>query len=895
MAQGLTLQQLQAKGATPVASNQSQSGGLTLQELQSKGATPSSSAVKPTPYKYDVPENKNVKMSRISNENAEYEAKAKKDNSVGAKISAVARNLPIIGSAIKVGETLGQSLAAPSVIKNLSETDKQKSDIKLNLVKQIQVLRSQGKDTSRLEQAYNMLEDEPSGQSKIQEIVPKSQMSTGKAVGELGELALDTLTAGTYGAGAKTATKTTAPTIVKALRSGTAKSIAGGAAIGEGYDVAQNLQEGKTGSDVITDGYGKYAGAAIPAVFGASKIKPRIAEKQATNRGEQVDELLGRVTQGEKENRETYRKAFGLVDGEKIKNAKTYDEAVSAFDDRVGEFSQKLDAGLDTKTDKIPLANLNSTKQVGGKTVNHNFVTDALDQLDDFYKKTNNPTAEAEILILKNKAETEGLTVREINDLARKHGKELNAFNANGELASGLKKQAAENTRKGLKDTARGLFGDQTYADTDDAIASLIKTRDALKDVAGKVTELQQKIIPRKFGQKTARAILNIMDKLTNGTLRGVAEWAIPRGEGNKVLNALDLEKQLPSLIKRIRSVIDKDLPDETIIQKLEAIVDGANKPKLALPAPREGVTYGQPQNPIKVAPKGAVMESTGKDPFIGGTNAPEPKQSKKSLDRRQSLVNALRGEYEGYTPNNKLPTIDAGETPKPKKSKEPEVDADSTPNVFSPESEYEAYTPPEQLPVIQMGKKSKKKGLASVGTIMAGGAATAGAPALTQALRGNGKEAQAQTVEEKVQPKKENKKNFVPENFIDILVDQESSNGKDKRNEKYDQGKYGWLVGFTKGTYADIKEKAKTSERYKNLYAQMKFDTPEQARASAEAYAHFLMRDFGTKGALKDGTTPKNIDAKELYRLYNGNGSPEGVESFGKKYEALVKARNES
>ena len=129
----------------------------------------------------------------------------------------------------------------------------------------------------------------------------------------------------------------------------------------------------------------------------------------------------------------------------------------------------------------------------------------------------------------------------------------------------------------------------------------------------------------------------------------------------------------------------------------------------------------------------------------------------------------------------------------------------------------------------------------------------------------------------------------FVPNNFIKILVDQESSNGKDKKNEKYDQGKYGYLVGFTKDTYKDIVEKAKTQKRYKNLLKNIKFDTPEQAIRSATAYANHLMRDFGTDKNLKDGTTPKKIDAIELYKRYNGNASPNGVLLFAEKLGNLT------
>lgn len=126
----------------------------------------------------------------------------------------------------------------------------------------------------------------------------------------------------------------------------------------------------------------------------------------------------------------------------------------------------------------------------------------------------------------------------------------------------------------------------------------------------------------------------------------------------------------------------------------------------------------------------------------------------------------------------------------------------------------------------------------------------------------------------------------YVDSRFVAVLVDQESSNGTNMKHEAYNQGKYGYLVGFTKGTYQDIERMSKTSLRYRNLLAKLNFDTPEGAIRSGVAYANHLMRDFGTTGNLKDGSSPKNIGMVDLYKRYNGGGSPKGVELFKQKYE---------
>lgn len=125
----------------------------------------------------------------------------------------------------------------------------------------------------------------------------------------------------------------------------------------------------------------------------------------------------------------------------------------------------------------------------------------------------------------------------------------------------------------------------------------------------------------------------------------------------------------------------------------------------------------------------------------------------------------------------------------------------------------------------------------------------------------------------------------MIDKNYIKTLIAQESSNGTDDRNRKYDQGKYGWLVGFTKPTYQNIVEKAKTQKKYRNLLSSMSgFDTPENAIKSALVYSQFLMRDH-TKEQETGKREWKDITATELYKLYNGGGSPKGVVSFDQKF----------
>jgi len=83
--------------------------------------------------------------------------------------------------------------------------------------------------------------------------------------------------------------------------------------------------------------------------------------------------------------------------------------------------------------------------------------------------------------------------------------------------------------------------------------------------------------------------------------------------------------------------------------------------------------------------------------------------------------------------------------------------------------------------------------------------------------------------------------KNLLDNNWADAVYKAESSGGTNTTNKNNDAGKFGWTVGFTKGTYNEIVSKAKTDKRYKSLLSQIDLDSGvEQAKASAIALANF-------------------------------------------------------
>lgn len=335
-------------------------------------------------------------------------------------------------------------------------------------------------------------------------------------------------------------------------------------AIGEAYgNLSERTQEnlgavGNVASAIPLAKAGQVAvqgvktGAKATVTAGSELLAKRAATK-AVQEAKQIDNLAGTIVQGTPQDIAKAKKAIASID---IEGVKTYKDLVGAFDEKIKNLSDGLDEVLTTKPEPKLLEDLKVMAKVGEGTVTHNYVKDALIQLEDLYTKTNNVVAREQISQLAIKANREGLTIKEVNDLARLHGKDLNAFNANGQAASGLTKQAAENTRTGLKATARDLFNDPLYKEADTEISTLIRTRDLVDNVAVKVNQLQQRIQERGLGAKVGVALGRVINTLGLGTPKGIVEALIPRGQGFKVMNALDLEKALSGNLKKLQDAV---------------------------------------------------------------------------------------------------------------------------------------------------------------------------------------------------------------------------------------------------------------------------------------------------------------------------------------------------
>ena len=245
-------------------------------------------------------------------------AEAAKANSLWGMTKAFGKGLvkAIAPSEVGLGESVGKIMYANSPeFKTAQESTALGEDVKVNLLKTIREQEAQGKDTTRLKQAYN--EQEKNVANTNSQLHALVQMpSTAKVAGQLGGTALDLFTAGTYGK-AKTAgmgfgklsmatpAVKTAATAVGVPELGAiagqkaaglfslkgAGNVAKGAGLGYASDVALGLQgergQEREGVKALIPGLGTALGASIPAVSEVAKTvdnirhpEVRIAEKR---------------------------------------------------------------------------------------------------------------------------------------------------------------------------------------------------------------------------------------------------------------------------------------------------------------------------------------------------------------------------------------------------------------------------------------------------------------------------------------------------------------------------------------------------------------------------------------------------------------------------------------
>jgi len=293
----------------------------------------------------------------------------------------------------------------------------------------------------------------------------------------------------------------------------------------------------------------------------------------------EVDDIVGRILQGSPDDFVKGKKALMTLNL-KGNNIKTYTDLVDLTDDGISALGKKVDTVLDEQVGTVGKITKNAaekTIEVEGQKISQNFVDDALTQLQKLYKDTADSVAEAKIKAIKKKFSSEGLTIKEFNDIAKEYGYAKNGFNLkSGQPLAGVNTQMYENTRKGIKSTLRELIPDEKTRNAvitmDESMSNLYTLKRLSSKMSEQVYKLYNKVEKRGIVEKIAGNIANVADNATLHSARGFIQKFFPSNIGQKSGNAIMIQENLSKNIKNLIK-LNKIKNNSTLINEVSRII----------------------------------------------------------------------------------------------------------------------------------------------------------------------------------------------------------------------------------------------------------------------------------------------------------------------------------
>ncbi|MBU2025582.1 hypothetical protein KJ912_02475, partial [Patescibacteria group bacterium] len=383
-----------------------------------------------------------------------------------------------------------------------------------------------------------------------------NETPTGKEIiGSAALTALNILTFGSAGeakAGIAATGKLIGKEGIKQVAKGAGRKILENIGLGGLYGAAgaaeqdKNLEEGIK-ETAISAGVG---GAISSLGVGLSKMaKDRLAELPG-----KTQRAVRQIIQGETKDQEKALRALQTIDTANVKN---YEELRNVINKENKNLGKVMDIILSRDPTQRKLNTLAEVTKVGGKKVKTNYVKQSLNNLQELYKSTNSPADLQRIKNLAQKANKQGLTIKEINDIAKEYGIEFGekAFSKLGDPRTSVNSVAYENTRKGVKKTLRTLFPDTISQKIDEQFTNNLNTQRLVKKMVEKVNNLEQKIDERKLSEKFGRAVGKAFNAIPvlGGGARGILQSFVPSNAGNKMMNAIALQDALESNLRAVK------------------------------------------------------------------------------------------------------------------------------------------------------------------------------------------------------------------------------------------------------------------------------------------------------------------------------------------------------
>lgn len=303
------------------------------------------------------------------------------------------------------------------------------------------------------------------------------------------------------------------------------------------------------------------------------KSPDEIASTLAKNQ-EKIDDIVKTIVQGDKDDIATAKKSLTLIDTTGVKD---YSELPKLLQSKADSLLSKVTVLLNEGADKniidgvaispkkYKLNELKLAKEIGEegskKTIKYNFVNRAINNLQEVYKKTADIEGKELIKQLREKIKTEGLTLADINNLAKEYGTEIGkkAFNKKGDPLTSINAQMFENIRTGLKDTVKYFSKNGDAIDIlDKEVSGLIKTKNLIQKLSDEIFKAEAKTKKEaaimSVGRKAGEIASTVADVATIGSVKSFLGKFV-KTVGDKQLSALDLQKMLRKNLIQIKKL----------------------------------------------------------------------------------------------------------------------------------------------------------------------------------------------------------------------------------------------------------------------------------------------------------------------------------------------------
>ncbi|MBT7929869.1 hypothetical protein HN682_08150 [Candidatus Peregrinibacteria bacterium] len=272
-----------------------------------------------------------------------------------------------------------------------------------------------------------------------------------------------------------------------------------------------------------------------------------------------VEEIVGRIAQGLPEDIPKVAKALSDV---VVEGVKTYKDLTTRAKSRIKELSIKQDELLSTnkKTYKAGDTEVTAKVKSTGETVKSNPVLDAIEHFKKFEKDT--PSKLAEVLDWEARFKGEGLTIKELNNIAREYSRHKSkSFTKAGEPKAGVGAIEYEATRSAIKDITRKAFDDPLLEAIDSQMSNLFTLERLSKNMEKNVNKITQKVETRTFMEKLGRAIAipgsAVLNKL--GVKSFITKLLLESNKGHKTLNSIAIQEALSKNLKTLERITEMD------------------------------------------------------------------------------------------------------------------------------------------------------------------------------------------------------------------------------------------------------------------------------------------------------------------------------------------------